>query len=108
MYDQYEGEGNWTGCLSPTDSEALDTSNAVELCGLAGSITIHNCRTVHSSPPSKRANGRPLLLHAYAAGNAFAHTPNPYPSCLLPPDWLGEYTSIYEAQTGEGAVPAAE
>ncbi|MBT4908041.1 MAG: phytanoyl-CoA dioxygenase family protein [Rhodospirillaceae bacterium] len=129
MYDQYDGEGNWTGCLSPTDSEALDISKAVELCGLAGSITIHNCRTVHSSPPSKRANGRPLLLHAYAAGDAFAYTAHPDPSChayemvrgtrarwarhdprpcLLPPDWSGGYTSIYAAQTGEGAVPVAD
>jgi ectoine hydroxylase len=122
LFDQYDDAGNWTGCLSDADSAALDTSNAVELCGAAGSITIHNCRTLHASPPSKRANGRPLLLHAYAAGDAFAYTAHPDPSChayevvrgtrarwarhdprpcLLPPDWSGGYTSIFAAQTGE-------
>lgn len=129
LFDQYDSDGNWTGCLSDADSATLDTSDAVELCGAAGSITVHNCRTVHSSPPSKRANGRPLLLHAYAAGDAYAYTAHPDPSChayevvrgerarwarhdprpcLLPPDWSGGYTSIYAAQTGEGAVPAAD
>jgi len=129
LFDQYDGDGNWTGCLSEADSATLDVSGAVELCGAAGSITIHNCRTVHSSPPSKRANGRPLLLHAYAAGDAYAYTAHPDPSChayevvrgqrarwarhdprpcLLPPDWSGGYTSIFAAQTGEGAVPVAD
>lgn len=127
LYDQYDSAGNWTGCLSDSDAAGLDTSAAVELCGPAGSITIHNCRTVHSSPPSKRANGRPLLLHAYAAGDAFAYTAHPDPSChayemvrgtrarwarhdprpcLLPPDWSGGYTSIFAAQTGEDHAAA--
>ncbi len=127
LYDQYDGDGNWTGCLSDADAAELDTSAAVELTGAAGSITIHNCRTVHSSPPSRRANGRPLLLHAYAAGDAFAYTAHPDPSkhayevvrgtrarwarhdprpCLLPPDWSGGYTSIFAAQTGEDHAAA--
>lgn len=122
LYDQYDADGTWTGCLSPSDAGALDTEKAVCLTGPAGSVTIHNCRTVHSSPPSQRAMGRPLLLHAYAAGDAFAYTPHPDPSChayevvrgkrarwarhdprpcLLPPDWSGGYTSIFAAQTGE-------
>ncbi|MCG8651381.1 MAG: phytanoyl-CoA dioxygenase family protein, partial [Pirellulales bacterium] len=129
LYDQYDDNGNWTGCLSAADAETLDTSNAAELCGPAGSITIHNCRTVHASRPSSRAGGRPLLLHAYAAGDAFAYTahPGPWPHayevvrgqrsrwarhdprpCLLPPDWSGGYTSIFAAQTGEDVeAPAA-
>ena len=101
------------------------------LTGPAGSITVHNCRTVHGSPPSRRADGRPLLLNAYSSGDAFAYTPHPDPSahayevirgqrarwahhdprpCLIPPDWSGGYTSIFAAQAGEGAEarPAAE
>lgn len=122
LYDQYDADGNWTGCLSPEDAQTLDTTTAIQLTGPAGSVTIHNCRTVHSSPPSVRANGRPLLLHAYTAGDAFAYTAHPDPSChaysmvrgtrarwarhdprpcLLPPDWSGGYTSIFAAQTGE-------
>lgn len=127
LYDQYDANGNWTGCLSAVDAQSLDVSAAEELCGPSGSITIHNCRTVHSSPPSRRANGRPLLLHAYAAGDAFAYTAHPDPSkhayqpvrgkrarwarhdprpCLLPPDWSGGYTSIFAAQTGEDHAAA--
>ena len=129
LYDQYDAEANWVGCLSESDVATLDTSRAVELCGTAGSITIHNCRTVHSSPPSRSANGRPLLLHAYAAGDAFAYTAHPDPSahayemvrgtrarwarhdprpCLVPPDWSGGYTSIFAAQGGESEIAAAE
>ena len=128
LYDQYDGEGKWIGCLSPGDAAALDTRAAVQLCGPAGSITVHNCRTVHSSPASEAANGRPLLLHAYAAGDAFAYTPHPDPSmhayevvrgararwarhdprpCLLPPDWSGGYTSIFAAQSREATGKAA-
>lgn len=122
LHDQYDGDGNWTGCLTPADAAALDTSGAVQLCGPAGSITIHNCRTVHSSPSSRSAAGRPLLLHAYASADAFAYTAHPDPSahayevvrgerarwarhdprpCLLPPDWSGGYTSIFAAQARE-------
>ncbi len=90
----------------------------------AGSITVHNCRTVHGSPASSRADGRPLLLNAYTSADAFPYTPHPQPSshsgkvvrggparwahhdprpCLIPPDWSGGYTSIFAAQAGEEA-----
>lgn len=129
LYEQYDGAGNWTGCLSDAETAGLDTSRAVELTGAAGSITIHNCRTLHASASSRRSAGRPLLLHAYASGDAFAYTPHPDPSphayevlrgqrprwarhdprpCPIPPDWSGGYTSIFAAQTGEDAADAAE
>jgi ectoine hydroxylase len=129
LYDQFDAAGNWTGGLSAADAASLDTARSETLCGPAGSITIHNCRTVHASPPSRRAGGRPLLLHAYASGDAFAYTPHPDPSahayqmvrgqrarwarhdprpCLIPPDWSGGYTSIFAAQTGEEKPRAAE
>jgi ectoine hydroxylase-related dioxygenase (phytanoyl-CoA dioxygenase family) len=128
LYDQYDARGNWTGCLSDADAATLDLSKVAYLAGPAGSITIHNCRTVHGSPPSRRADGRPLLLNAYSSGDAFAYTPHPDPSahayevirgerarwahhdprpCLIPPDWSGGYTSIFAAQAGEER-PAAE
>lgn len=127
LYDQYDEAGNWTGCLGQADVAALDTSAAVMLTGAAGSVSIHNCRTVHASLPSRRRGGRPLLLHAYAAGDAFAYTPHPDPSvhayevvrgsrarwarhdprpCLVPPDWSGGYTSIFAAQAGEDKTAA--
>ncbi len=122
LYDQYDADGHWTGSLSDEDAATIDASRAVLLTGPAGSITIHNCRTVHGSPPSDVTDGRPLLLNAYASADAFAYTPNPSAShhyravvrgeparwahhdprpCLIPPDWSGGYTSIFAAQAGE-------
>ena len=95
---------------------------AVHLDGPRGSVTVHNCRTVHGSPASVRDGGRPLLLNAFSAGDAYPYTPHPDPSehagvmvrgqrarwarhdprpCLVPPDWSGGYTSIFAAQASE-------
>jgi ectoine hydroxylase len=122
LYDQYAENGDWTGCLSDTDSAAIDMSKADYLTGPAGSITIHNCRTLHYSPSSKSARPRPLLLNCFSSGDAKPYTPHPDPSshafeivrgdqvkwaehdprpCQIPPDWSGGYTSIYAAQAGE-------
>ena len=125
LYDQYDADGQWTGSLSDKDAATIDAAKAVLLTGPAGSITVHNCRTVHGSPPSAVTDGRPLLLNAYASADAFAYTPNPSRTshyravvrgeparwahhdprpCLIPPDWSAGYTSIFAAQAGEPDV----
>ena len=122
LYELYDEEGKWTGGLRDEDVAGLDTSRAVYLSAPAGSIPIHNSSTVHGSPPSKRADGRPLLINAYASADAFAYTPSPAASknyraivrgqsvkwahhdprpCPIPPDWSGGYTSIFAAQAGD-------
>ena len=122
LFDQYNDKGQWAGCLAPADAATLPESSAVYVEAPAGSITVHNCRTVHGSPASCRDDGRPLLLNAYASADAFPYTPHPDPSwhsgrvvrgkparwahhdsrpCLISPDWSGGYTSIFAAQTGE-------
>ncbi len=124
LFDQYDRDGNWTGMLSDEDAATVDMDKADYLTGPAGSITVHNCRTLHYSPSSKSAQPRPLLLNCYSAGDAKAYTPHPDPSshsyevvrgeavrwaqhdprpCQIPPDWSGGYTSIYAAQAGEDA-----
>ena len=132
LFNQYNDEEQWMGCLSPADAATLDESSAVYIEAPAGSITVHNCRTVHGSPASDRDDGRPLLLNAYASADAFPYTPHPQPSrhagevvrggparwahhdprpCQIPPDWSGGYTSIFAAQAGEegsGERAAAE
>ena len=128
LFDLYNDKGQWAGCLSPADAAALPESKAVYVEAPAGSITVHNCRTVHGSPasrrpPAGRVGGRPLLLNGYASADAFPYTPHPDPSphagevvrgrparwahhdprpCPIPPDWSGGYTSIFAAQSGEG------
>lgn len=127
LYDQYHPQGHWAGQLSDADSATLNTDNVVYLTGAAGSVTVHNCRTVHGSLPSTRTESRPLLLNAYSSADAFAYTPHPDPSshayavvrgqrqlwahhdprpCQIPPDWSGGYTSIFAAQAGESSRSA--
>ncbi len=73
LYDQYDGE-DWVGCLSDRDVATLDLSAAVYPSGPAGSITVHNCRTVHGSSPNQSDRERPLLLQTYAAADAYTYT----------------------------------
>lgn len=122
LYDQYDEDGSWAGSLRQSDASKLDLSDVVHLTAPAGSITVHNCRTVHGSPSSKVANGRPLLINAFTSADAFPYTANPASkkhyrslvrgkparwahhdprSCLIPPDWSQGYTSIFAAQSGE-------
>ena len=122
LYNQYDASGNWVGGLNQEDVGSIDLSKVQYLMGNAGSITIHNCRTLHSSPPSRSQSPRPLLLNCYSSADAKAYTPHPEKSinayrvvkgvkslwaqhdprpCLIPPDWSGGYTSIYAAQAGE-------
>ena len=122
LFNQYNESDQWVGCLSPQDAETLDTNTATELCGRAGSLTIHNCRTLHSSMPNRSDSFRPLLLNAFSAADAMPYTPVPTPSkhfqtiirgtaarwahhderpCQIPPDWSGGYTSIFALQQEE-------
>ena len=122
IYDQYDADGNWTGMLSDADAAGIDMGAVEYMTGKAGSITIHNARTLHFSPSSKSPKPRPLLLNCFTSADARPYTPHPDPSshayqlvrggavkwahhdptpCQIPPDWSGGYTSIYSAQAGE-------
>ena len=119
LYTQYDEAGKWVGCLSPEDVATLDVKSARYLTGPAGSLTLHNCRTVHGSPKNTSDVGRPLLLYTLTSADAFPYTVNPIRSskdqaiirgkralyahhdprpCLIPPDWSGGYTSIFDLQ----------
>ena len=122
VVDQYNEKGEWVGCLKPEDAAAVDTAKIDFLDGPAGSVTIHNCRTLHYSKANWSETPRPLLLNVYSAANAMPYTYNPLQSryyganvrgkparwayhdprpCLLPPDWSGGYTSIFAVQQQE-------
>ncbi|MBM3491812.1 MAG: phytanoyl-CoA dioxygenase family protein [Alphaproteobacteria bacterium] len=128
LYDQYDGRGQWQGCLNAEDAASLDEAKVRHMTGPAGTITVHNCRTVHGSRASRRQDGRPLLLNAYSSADARPYTPHPTPTmhtlsvvrgtptrwarhdprpCLMPPDWSAGYTSIFASQAGENAKAAA-
>jgi ectoine hydroxylase-related dioxygenase (phytanoyl-CoA dioxygenase family) len=122
MLSQFDHQGRWTGCLREEDVAQLDRTKAVYLTGPAGSLTIHNCRTLHASPKNLSDTGRPLLLYTMTSADAFPYTVNPIKPkhdqtiirgkraawahhdprpCLIPPDWSGGYTSIFALQQEE-------
>ena len=122
LFDQYDKNGNWTGMLSDEDAANLNMGKVEYITGKAGTLTIHNCRTLHFSPSSQSPKPRPLLLNCFTSADAKPYTPHPDPSshakslicgeevfwadhdprpCQIPPDWSGGYTSIYSAQAGE-------
>ena len=127
LFDLYDEDGAWNGALSDTDAATLDLDRVEYMTGPAGSLTIHNCRTVHGSPPNQSDTGRPLLLYAYSSADAFPYTYNPIMSsyygaivrgktaryahhdprpCQIPPDWSGGYRSIFASQQDEEDAPS--
>jgi hypothetical protein len=123
LYDLYDDSFQWTGNIAERDTPQLNADSAKYLGGGAGSITVHNCRSVHGSPPNLSPRPRPLLLCAYSAAHAIPITnltaggkyaeaivrgkparwakfdPRPV---LMPPDWskVG-HKSIFEHQQGQ-------
>ena len=122
LFDQYDDSGQWVGCLGQNDLSKVALDSAVYLPGPAGSVTIHNCRTIHGSAPNLSDRARPLLLNVYSSADAFPYTFNPLHSpyegtiirgeparyahhdprpCLVPPDWSGGYSSLFAMQQEE-------
>lgn len=66
-------DGHFCGAMDPNDPEAaaLDYSKAIKLTGKAGDMTIHHVRLVHGSALNTSNRQRRLLLHEYAAGDAW-------------------------------------
>jgi len=122
LFDQYDEKRQWISCISAKDLSRLNLSKAEYLMGPAGSLTIHNCRTVHGSRENASLEGRPLFLVTYSSADAMPYTHNPLQSrymgriirgsparsahhdprpCPLPPDWSGGYSSIFALQQQE-------
>ncbi|MEM7003915.1 MAG: phytanoyl-CoA dioxygenase family protein, partial [Pseudomonadota bacterium] len=127
LFDLYDAQQQWTGYIQPADLEQVALDRAEYLGGAAGSVTVHNCRSVHGSPPNLSPVPRPLLLCAYAAADAIPITnltaggqhaeailrgnparwarfdPRPV---LMPPDWSKRgYKSIFAHQQHEPRSP---
>ncbi len=73
LYDEYDAD-RWVGCLSDADVAGLDLDRAVYPRGPAGSVTVHNCRTIHGSAPNQSDRERPLLLQTYSPADAYTYT----------------------------------
>ena len=124
IYEHYGADGQWVGCLSDADARRAGVERACYAVAPAGSITIHNSRTIHGSQPNESDLGRPLLLYTLSCADAMPYTLNPIRSkydqsivrgqparhahhdprpCLLPPDWSAGYSSIFALQQQEQA-----
>lgn len=68
-YDHH-ADGRFCGALDP-EANKIDLSKAVPLMGPAGSMTIHHVRLVHGSALNHSNRQRRLLLHEYAAADAW-------------------------------------
>jgi ectoine hydroxylase-related dioxygenase (phytanoyl-CoA dioxygenase family) len=66
----HHADGYFSGAMDPALS-AIDYAKAVPLTGRAGSMTIHHVRLVHGSALNTSSKPRRLLLHEYAAADAW-------------------------------------
>src|SRR5215831_13312092 len=66
----HHADGRFCGAMSPGACD-VDLDKAVPLMGPAGSMTIHHVRLVHGSALNRSNRQRRLLLHEYAAADAW-------------------------------------
>jgi ectoine hydroxylase len=71
LYNLQDESGRWIGAIRDADLKQVDPSTADYLKGPAGSVTVHNCCSVHGSSPNLSPRVRPLLLQTYVAGDSF-------------------------------------
>ena len=90
LYDQYDGDA-WVGCLSDADVAGLDLASAVYPEGPAGTITVHNCRTVHGSTPNLSDRGAAAAApDLRGRGRLRLHGPGPRERSRRRADSLGK------------------
>jgi phytanoyl-CoA hydroxylase len=66
----HHANGYFTGAMDP-ELETAGYDRAVPLVGEAGSMTVHHARLVHGSALNTSSKPRRLLLHEYAAADAW-------------------------------------
>ena len=126
IHDQYDEHDQWVGHIGEDALQRVDLDKVEWLTGPAGSVTVHNCRTVHGSLPNTSDRGRPLLLHTCTAADALPLTSRPSQTshegrmirgeparwvefdgdaCQLPPDRSNQPgVTIFSSQNRERSV----
>lgn len=81
LCDIYDDAGKFVGSSAQAERLAAGRGEeVVYLTGPRGSLTVHNCRTLHASKTNQSPRGRPLLLNVFSAADAFTYTANSLPS----------------------------
>jgi len=122
VFDHYGPDGDWTGYINDADHDRIALETARELTDPSGDMTNHHAATVHGSRRNDSKFYRPVLILGYNAADALPYTAPAYPSShqgamvrgkppsharhdpatlRLPPDWSGEYTSIFAQQDND-------
>ena len=122
LFEHYDKNGEWAGRVADADLKTLDLNCALELPGIAGTLTVIHGAMVHGSRHNLSDRRRPLLVCGYSSADAFSYTPlgnvsrhtweivrgNPAKyahheavALRIPPDWSKSYTSIFEDQHAE-------
>ena len=71
LFDLYGDDGKWTGSIREDDLPRVALDSVDWLQGAAGSVTVHNCGSVHGSTPNNSGRVRPLLLQTYSAASSY-------------------------------------
>jgi hypothetical protein len=130
LFNQYDAEGKWTGCLQDEDLWRVDLDSAKYLTGPMGSVTIHNCRTIHGSKKNLRAtDGKSwqaysvtrwyddILIGQYPTGSLFTYNneglkpfepPLPVPENASPSAREAQTIAIYGGDLYVGVWPWGE
>ena len=123
LFDLTRPDGQWAGSIREEDVARIAVDEAEYLHGSAGSVTVHNCCSVHGSAPNNSTRIRPLLLQTYSRadsypllgvgtngetgrrsgqivrGSAPSHLTVGGRTMPAAPDWSrGTYTSIFDYQ----------
>lgn len=121
VIDHYD-QGKWIGNISNKNLDKVNLNDKKVLKGKAGSVTVHNYRTIHGSKPNNSEYPRPLMLYVLSSGDSVPFTPQPLKSkyeqvivrgnydnkirCdsgdfIIPPNWSNGYSSIFAIQQNE-------
>jgi len=121
IFSHYD-QSKWIGNINDKDLSKIDLSKNKILKGNAGSITIHNYKTIHGSKPNNSKTSRPLMLYVLSSGDSVPFTPQPLKSKYeqtivrgihdnqvycdsgdyqIPPNWSNGYSSIFAIQQKE-------
>lgn len=66
LHNHEDEAGNWLAILPDSALATVPLRRShVAMTGKAGTITVHNCRCVHGSPPNTSSFIRPLLLQTF-------------------------------------------
>ena len=121
VFSHYKNS-EWTGNIDDKDLSKINLQKRKVLKGKAGSVTVHNYRTIHGSKPNNSQLPRPLMLYVLSSGDSVPFTPQPLKSKYeqiivrgkydnnihcepgefqIPPNWTNGYSSIFAIQQKE-------